>query len=58
MRTCDACGVTDELPRHVTLEASGLEFSCHFHCCAALGCETCVVVDAIAELPSWPAEVR
>lgn len=41
-RTCDACRVTDDLPRHKHVDfdptRGHVEMSLHFSCCAERGC--------------------
>jgi hypothetical protein len=42
VRTCLACGQTDDHPRHVVGLPDGNDVNYHFDCCAIVkGCETC-----------------
>jgi hypothetical protein len=46
---CDACGVTDDLPRdHSVSVGGGEQRSLHFRCCADEGCRTCAAIVASA----------
>lgn len=40
-RTCEICGETDRLPRHVHTERQQVH-NYHYICHAAEGCETCI----------------
>lgn len=48
-RTCDACGETDDWPRHMVASPDGeVEQSLHLDCCAAAGCPSNTCGDQIA----------
>jgi hypothetical protein len=53
IRTCLACGATDDHPRHVYALRDGAEVTYHIDCCAiARKCEHC-----IASLEGAPAGI-